>query len=474
MKDLSGQSPAEIIQKLIDGELSFTDTQKYSRLANTDPEFKKEFESYSRVKNAIKADKQKQLDNAVPSPTLKANLMKELGMGAKPVELSPLATASRFSEFGTFAYNWLTNLKYSVPSLAVITAFTFFSLMNDNDTVSNKNNNSTNKNNKTTNSKNIPITSASIDSKSDNKTILVDKFDNKSNFNSSKANNNSNIKTISKNKDINSKNINKIQNKQVSESKTNEFKNITNSETSYHAEFNSNIKHVDLSKNNYNSNDKVELNDIVNNNDNLTFYKIEKSNLYTNKLELTNQIEVINTNKNNRTNSINISPISNKSKNIDGNTNLGFTLIFSQITQLNKNEFTIGGFKKLNTATNYNIDGGIEYNRVFLVPISNALTNDGKFDGVGFGARFVSNGLLKEVFGEQIGDMVNLYSGITLGTTTPGLYSKINAGLQFDIININVVNLTFTAGYEYFSLLQNNPNFSTERKGVVSGILIKF
>lgn len=473
MKDLSGQSPAEIIQKLIDGELSFSDTQKYSRLANTDPEFKKEYENYSRVKNAIKADKQKQLDNAIPSPALKANLMKELGMGSKPVDFATVSTASRFSEFGSFAYGWLTNLKFSVPSLAVITAFTFFALMNENDDKLGIKNNSSDKNNKTSNSKNVPITSTSIDAKTENKTILVDKFEIKSELNNeSKVENykldvnKTNIKTLSKNKENKFKNNSKTVIKQNNESKSN-----NNIETSYNEEFNNNIKQRE---DNYPINGVVDLSKKDSGNDIVSFYNIEKSNLYLNKLELSNQIELINNNKNNRSNTINIATVYSRNNNNNEFTDLGLTFAFSQLTQLNKNEFSIAGYKKLNKESLYIIDGGIEYNRVFLVPISNALTNDGKFDGVGLGGRFVSNGLLKEIFGEQIGEIINPYSGILLGTTTPGLYGKINAGIQLNVVSINGFNLSFTTGYEYFGLLQNNPNFSSERKGIVSGFIVKF
>ncbi|MFY8160319.1 MAG: hypothetical protein ACOVNU_03245, partial [Candidatus Kapaibacteriota bacterium] len=136
MKDLSGHSPSEIIQKLLDGELTNSESKKFSDMINSNPEYKKEFNDFKRIKESINSDKKQQFNSSIPDPVLKNNIFKELGLG-KAVE-TPVAIGGggRLVQFGaaslTSTLSWLMNYKVSVPSLAVVTAFTFFALWNNN------------------------------------------------------------------------------------------------------------------------------------------------------------------------------------------------------------------------------------------------------------------------------------------------------------------------------------------------------
>lgn len=479
MKDLSGHSPSEIIQKLLDGELTNSESKKFSDMINSNPEYKKEFNDFKRIKESINSDKKQQFNSSIPDPVLKNNIFKELGLG-KAVE-TPVAIGGggKLVQFGaaslTSTLSWLMNYKVSVPSLAVVTAFTFFALWN----------NGSNKfDNKLT---------SELPSKISNKSANVITI-NSSNKNSDK-NSNSNIPIISSNSGkSNTTNVDKFEGNLDKKDKTNNKENlaictvdgIDNKKSNDKTEKTNKSKSKQISTNYVNNgNLKINTENVETNVNNEAIIEIPnkekkegvlllvENGLFHNSYSLAELRSEFNRNPIPSFNVI--TPLKSNRNNTNENSNVGVTVLFSGMNQLSNNEFTAAGYWKVNNNLNYLIELGVEYNRVFLAPfVIDPLGNNGKFDGVGIGGRFESNGLLSEFMGKTFGELINPYAGISLGQVNPGLYSKFNAGVQLNLVQINNINLQFTAGYEYFGLIQQSSQFQSARQGVVTGIMVKF
>lgn len=476
MKDLSGHSPSEIIQKLLEGELTNSESKKFSDMINSNPEYKKEFNDFKRIKESINSDKKQQFNSSVPDPALKNNIFKELGFG-KAVE-TPVAIGGggRLVQFGaaslTSTLSWLMNYKVSVPSLAVVTAFTFFALWNNNgNEVNNINSNTSTKIGSVAKSENSKLEVKStknipevIANSGQSNTTNVDKFE-------SPLNNDKSLKSNS------NKEINKEDNSQSNIAKSdNKPKAKVNSREKSTDKFKANSKDTsDKTKETASIDNKINLNNANIENtivkDNSTLLLVENG-LVHNSYSLVELGNAFNRNPNPSFNVI--TPLKSK-RNISESGNLGATILFSGVNQLSNNEFTAAGYWKVNNNTNYTIELGAEYNRVFLAPfVIDPQGNNGKFDGVGIGGRFESNGLLNDFIGTSFGELINPYAGISIGQVNPGLYSKVNAGIQLNLVPIANFNIGFTAGYEYFGLIQKSSQFQSSRQGIVTGIMVKF
>lgn len=472
MKDLSGHSPSEIIQKLLDGELTNTESKKFSDMINSNPEYKKEFNDFKRIKESINSDKKQQFNSSVPNPALKNNIFKELGLG-KAVE-TPVAIGGggKLVQFGaaslTSTLSWLMNYKVSVPSLAVVTAFTFFALWNNNGNEVNSINNNTstkignvvkseNTKSEVKSTKNIPVVSANSGQAN---TTSNDKFEGNLDK-KDKTNNKENLAICT---------VDGIDNKK-SNDKTEKTNKSKSKQISTNYVNNGNLKiNTENVETNVNNESIIE---IPNKEKKEGVLLLVENGLFHNSYSLAELRSGFNKNPIPSFNVI--TPLKSNRNNTNENSNVGVTVLFSGMNQLSNNEFTAAGYWKVNNNLNYLIELGVEYNRVFLAPfVIDPLGNNGKFDGVGIGGRFESNGLLSEFVGKTFGELINPYAGISLGQVNPGLYSKFNAGVQLNLVQINNINLQFTAGYEYFGLIQQSSQFQSARQGVVTGIMVKF
>jgi hypothetical protein len=472
MKDLSGHSPSEIIQKLLDGELTNSESKKFSDMINSNPEYKKEFNDFKRIKESINSDKKQQFNSSIPDPVLKNNIFKELGLG-KAVE-TPVAIGGggRLVQFGaaslTSTLSWLMNYKVSVPSLAVVTAFTFFALWNNNGNEVNSINSNTstkignvvkseNTKSEVKSSKNIPVVSANSGKSN---TTNVDKFEGNLDK-KDKTNNKENLAICTVDGIDNKKSNDKTEKTNKSKSKQISTNYVNNGNLKI------NTENVETNVNN------EAIIEIPNKEKKEGVLLLVENGLFHNSYSLAELRSEFNRNPIPSFNVI--TPLKSNRNNTNENSNVGVTVLFSGMNQLSNNEFTAAGYWKVNNNLNYLIELGVEYNRVFLAPfVIDPLGNNGKFDGVGIGGRFESNGLLSEFMGKTFGELINPYAGISLGQVNPGLYSKFNAGVQLNLVQINNINLQFTAGYEYFGLIQQSSQFQSARQGVVTGIMVKF
>lgn len=490
MKDLSGQSPSEIIQKLIDGEFTQSESQKFSEMVNSNPELKKEFNDYKKIKDSINTDKKQQLAASVPDATLKSNIFKELGFG-KAVE-TPVAIGggAKLLQYGsttlTATMSWLKNYKLSIPSLAVVTAFTFFAFLNNGGNnpnsskttvvesktenkaeskVANKSNEKLdNKSNNKADAKKIPLVSSNS---GQSNTTNVDKFESKLDTKLDKKNNANNKENLA------------ICTTDGTENKKSSVKTVKSNKN----------KSKQNSNNNNNSNSNTSTENVETNEAKIEIPNEEKKegvllliengivyNAYS-MAELRNMSNIAN--RFNPNYGI-ITPLKSKyNNNTDESNNVGVTLLFNGFNQFNDNEFTAAGYWKLNANSNYIIEFGGELNRVFLAPLEtinpiDKIENSGKFDGGGLGVRFQSNGLLSEFLGSTFGELVNPYAGISIGAINPGIYGKLNAGVQLNILQISNFNIGFTAGYEYLTLTSKSTQFQSARQGIVTGFMVKF
>ena len=472
MKDLSGHSPSEIIQKLLDGELTNSESKKFSDMINSNPEYKKEFNDFKRIKESINSDKKQQFNSSIPDPVLKNNIFKELGLG-KAVE-TPVAIGGggRLVQFGaaslTSTLSWLMNYKVSVPSLAVVTAFTFFALWNNNGNEVNSINSNTstkignvvkseNTKSEVKSTKNIPVVSANS---GQTNTTSNDKFEGNLDK-KDKTNNKENLAICTVDGIDNKKSNDKTEKTNKSKSKQISTNYVNNGNLKI------NTENVETNVNN------EAIIEIPNKEKKEGVLLLVENGLFHNSYSLAELRSEFNRNPIPSFNVI--TPLKSNRNNTNENSNVGVTVLFSGMNQLSNNEFTAAGYWKVNNNLNYLIELGVEYNRVFLAPfVIDPLGNNGKFDGVGIGGRFESNGLLSEFMGKTFGELINPYAGISLGQVNPGLYSKFNAGVQLNLVQINNINLQFTAGYEYFGLIQQSSQFQSARQGVVTGIMVKF
>lgn len=451
------QGPEELIQKIVSGEIDSSENNHIIEEINSNPKFKQDFEDYSKLQKAIKIDKERQNKVVMLNPALKAEIMREVGFATKVSQVTnPLGA---WGTIGSLVTAWFSNYKISIPMVAAAVAGLFY-LYNTQDVVklnSNKltlseNNYShnsniegqintdkaqTHKSNNLISDKNIPVSKSgqgvdvSIGASASASVEVIKNTDNKKNIQSKP------IEISSKNSDDN--------------------KNITTSQVNNYKDEKTEKTELGLNQVSQNSTLMINRTEIMaspifeNNVDDFTQSRYFSDTYIIKQLKLSQNNDII-----------------------DKKQDIGVTILFSQLTQLNKNEFAIAGFWKLNKDVSYSVEGGIEYNRVFLAPISNNLQNDGKYDGVGIAARVQSNGLISSIINSDYGNIVDPYFGLVLGSTTPGLYNKINVGLKLNLLEIGGAKISFITGYEYFGLLNKNPDFISERKSVSSGVMVKF
>jgi hypothetical protein len=295
---------------------------------------------------------------------------------------------------------------------------------------------------------------------------MNDKFNDNDNLN--ETNNLNNQKNIVRSKDKSNKDKT-ISNRIQSDSKVltkNEDKNLSNksfNDSDFSSNYNANNSDIK-------SETEAKTNTTTNKEDSNNSLLITENKLNLNYFDLNKEFDNISYSPNNK--NINTIVLKSKYNKIDENSKLGISILsLTQNTNLGK-DFVIAGYYKVNNGELYNLELGIEYNSVMLQTLSN--NNSNFINGPGIGLRFQSNKVLQSLIGEEFSEILNAYSMASIGSTTPGQYYKLSAGMQIKLFEVSNINFELMTGYEYFSLIQSNSTFISNRSGIVSGFVIKF
>lgn len=457
MKDLNGHNSFEIIQKLIDGEFSSSEAQKYSEIINSDAGLKSEYDKYHKIKKSINSDKKSQLDNSVPTSQMKDNLFKELNFG------TGANTVANVNRFNLSSLSWMLDFKTTVPAAIALVVVSSFLLFNNSDETS-----SNNKDKNKENTAKVAITKSNS-----NEDEIVTKFDNKNDNKFDNSNNKTNQASLENTKNPNKTNKQKNTDKLISKSINNKNQRPVKTDN----DFSSNDKSINNDKNLNNSNyldnsnkDLINNESTTNNEDSQITLLLAENKLNLNNFDISNEFENISYSPNNK--NINTIVLKSKYNNSVENSKLGISVLSqSQNTNLGK-DYVIAAYYKANKGDSYNLELGLEYNSILLQTI-NSNTSNALF-GPGIGMRLQSNQILQSLIGDEFGEIFNAYTMASVGNITPGLYYKLNAGMQIKLFEVSNINFELMTGYEYFSLMQTNSTFVGNRSGLVSGFVIKF